>query len=240
LEFFRDKALRIGKEKNSRIILALDLYAERKDEKELVRVKISRILNDLKDYIAGVKIGLPTLLTLGLENVGRIISEYRDELFFIADMKIADIDYVSKVLVKKASETGFDAVISHAIIGQWVLKEIVDEARKNNVGILTVCAMSYRGANESINTLFRNNLEFSLKVGVDGFILPATMPKYIREARAKTKKHLIASPGVGVQGAKPGIAIEAGADFEIIGRSIYLASDPVKAARNYVERLRWV
>jgi len=240
LGFFRDKALRIGREKNSRIILALDLYAERRDEKELVSAKISRILSNLKDYIAGVKIGLPTLLTLGLENVEKIISKHRDELFFIADMKIADIGYVSRVLVRKASETGFDAVISHAIMGQWVLKEIVDEARKSNVGVLTVCAMSHMGANESINTLFRKNLEFSLKVGVDGFILPATMPEYIREARAKTKEHLIASPGVGVQGAKPGAAVEAGADFEIIGRSIYLASDPVKAARNYDERLRWV
>ena len=41
---------------------------------------------------------------------------------------------------------------------------------------------------------------------------------------------LILSPGVGVQGGKVGGAISAGADFEMVGRSIYKAENPGEVA----------
>ncbi|MDO8056425.1 MAG: orotate phosphoribosyltransferase, partial [Candidatus Hermodarchaeota archaeon] len=42
---------------------------------------------------------------------------------------------------------------------------------------------------------------------------------------------LIFAPGVGAQGGKPGSAVAAGANYEIIGRSIYAAKDPVATTK---------
>jgi orotidine-5'-phosphate decarboxylase len=48
----------------------------------------------------------------------------------------------------------------------------------------------------------------------------------------------ILSPGVGAQGGDARKAIEAGADFVIVGRSIYNAEDPYAAALKFIEQLR--
>jgi len=235
---FYDKAVKYGERKNSRLVLALDLFCETVDCKEVLR-RIIDILENLNEYVAGVKFGLPTILTLQRNALEEVIERFKKELFFIADMKIADIGYVSKILVKIASTIGFDAVISHAIIGYDALKEIVSEAITRGIGVLTVCAMTHKGAEETINTFFRKNLEISVKAGVDGFILPATMPKYIEEARKIYKNYLVFSPGIGAQGASPGSAIRVGADFEIVGRSIYMSKNPSEVAKKIVENLRW-
>ncbi len=235
---FYNKAVECGKRKNSRLILALDLFCEELNCKDISR-RIESILDSLRKYVAGVKLGLPTILTLQRSVLKEIIDDFKNEYFFIADMKIADIGYISRVLVKTVEAVGFDAVISHAIIGYDALKEVVDEAKTKGMGVLSVCAMSHKGAEETINMLFMKNLEISVKAGVDGFILPATMPKYIMEARRIYRKHLIFSPGVGVQGAFPGSAIRAGADFEIVGRTIYTSETPLDVTMKIVDKLRW-
>jgi len=238
LKEFCDKAVEYGRRKNSRLVLALDLFCEEIDCKDIPR-KIVSILDDLRKYVAGVKFGLPTILTMQRGVLKEIIDVFKSEYFFIADMKIADIGYVSRVLVKIVKAVGFDAVISHAIIGYDALKEVVDEAKTEGIGVLSVCAMSHKGAEEAINTLFTKNLEISVKAGVDGFILPATMPKYIMEARRIYREHLIFSPGVGIQGASPGSAVRAGADFEIVGRTLYTSESPLDIAMKIVDKLRW-
>jgi len=43
---------------------------------------------------------------------------------------------------------------------------------------------------------------------------------------------------VGVQGAPPASALRAGADFEIIGRSVVLAEDPLGELERIVEAQR--
>ena len=55
------------------------------------------------------------------------------------------------------------------------------------------------------------------------------MPQYIQKARKDLRyQGIIISPGIGAQGASPGDALKAGADFEIIGRMIIKAEDPVE------------
>lgn len=229
-----------GKQINSRLVLAIDLYLERFSDKFKLYEKIQDILSALENYVAGVKIGLPTILSLTTDLVNDLIVGGNWEYFFIADMKIADVGHVSSALLKQAAYMGFNAVISHAAIGyKGALENIVSEAKKHKIGVLTVCAMSHPGAEEIINTVFHRNLEVSLKANVDGFISPATMPKYIRKIREVGVGKLIFSPGVGVQGASPGSAIKAGADFEIVGRAIYEAENPDVQAANILQYLRW-
>ena len=69
-------------------------------------------------------------------------------------------------------------------------------------------------------------------------IAPATRPDRIRFIRSIVGDRLILTPGVGAQGGSAAAAIEAGADYVIVGRAIYGAEDPVAVARDIAESIR--
>ncbi len=198
------------------------------------------LFNSLRDLVAGVKIGLPTILTLGEEAVHRLLREHDWGYFFIADLKLADVGHINRIMIEHMADIGFDAVICHSMIGRENGLDIaVSTAKDHGLGILSVVAMSHPGAEDVLNRSYKRNLELSLEAGVDGFILPATMPGYIEDVRALGYRGLILSPGVGKQGALPGSAVSRGADFEIIGRSIYTSDDPASTVKSFLHRLRW-
>jgi len=57
-------------------------------------------------------------------------------------------------------------------------------------------------------------------------IAPATRPERIKFIRGLVGELKILTPGVGAQGGSAAQAIEAGADYVIVGRSIYQAENP--------------
>ncbi|WP_252896574.1 orotidine 5'-phosphate decarboxylase / HUMPS family protein [Metallosphaera hakonensis] len=57
----------------------------------------------------------------------------------------------------------------------------------------------------------------------------------IARVREDFPDKVIISPGVGAQGAKPGTAICHGADYEIVGRSVYQARDPAQKLREIAQ-----
>lgn len=235
------KARERGAQINSRVILALDIHCILREacQSKLFR-EILILLNSLRELVAGIKIGLPTIFTLGEESIYRLLKEYDWNYFFIADVKIADIGHIGKAIVDHLVDMNFDAVIAHAIIGfEDGLESIVGRAREKGIGVFSLPAMSHPGGEEILNKCFEDNLNVSLKAGVDGLVLPATKPRYIKIARDMGYDGLIISPGIGVQGAEPGVAVAAGADYEIIGRSIYMSKDPVSSAKMFRRILRW-
>ncbi|MDP8003335.1 MAG: orotidine 5'-phosphate decarboxylase / HUMPS family protein, partial [Caldisphaera sp.] len=65
-----------------------------------------------------------------------------------------------------------------------------------------------------------------------GIVAPATRPEIITYFRKSIGRGIkILSPGIGIQGAKPGEALCHGADFEIVGRYITNAPDPKEATK---------
>ena len=241
MDSFKDKVFRIASSNDSRIVLAFDRHHLFKEglSYELFRDSLA-LLNSLRGLVSGIKIGIPTVLTLGEGGVYRLINEYDWGFFFIADFKIADVEHINRAIVRHIADLGFDGLIAHSIIGyEGGLKAIVDEAREYGLGVLALVAMTHKGAGELLNKLFEESLEVALKSGVDGFILPASKPEYIKYVRSIAEDKIIMSPGVGFQGASFGSAVDAGADFEIIGRSIYMTEDPRKAAEEIRRVLRW-
>ncbi len=235
------KLRKAGESKNSRIILAVDVTKEFSRASGMdVLLDLLKLFNSVGKYVAGVKIGLPTLLSAGPESIYRLINEYEWDFFFIADLKIADISYVNSLILSRLREIGFDAAIIHSFIGREKgLMDTVEAARDIGIGVISVVAMSHPGANDVLNKNFDYLLQLSMDSGVDAIVLPATFTEYIKRARNAGFKGVIMSPGIGAQGAKPGSAIKAGADFEIIGRMIYKSEDPTTTARKLVEVLRW-
>ena len=75
------------------------------------------------------------------------------------------------------------------------------------------------------------------EVGAAGVVAPATRPERIRRIKSIIGEKIIISPGVGAQGGSAGAALEAGADYIIVGRSIYEAEDPEDEAKRLLSSL---
>ena len=232
-----------AKHVDSRIVFAFDPVSnpyqrlgERYEVRGEVRLRVQSLLSELEETIAGVKFGLPAILALGPDEVGEVLNSFKKSYFFICDSKMADIGYVNRLIAGQIFGLGFDALIIHAFVGaKDGIDEVVKLAGEMDRGVLAVCAMTHPGADEHLNKHFSKLLATAASAGADGFILPATFPQIITRARKRYPRAMIASPGVGVQGAPFGSAIAAGADFEIIGRAIAEAPSPAQKAREIRE-----
>jgi len=215
-----NKLLNIAKLKNSRLIVALDYLPNK---------KFRYILSEIEEYIVGIKIGLPLMLEK-MDVVNEIVKSLHD-LYFIADLKLADVPHIQIELINIISKVGFDAVIAHLF--PMSIGECINYAHERELAIFGVLVMSHKGA-KLLEDNFHELLEYAKRIGIDGLVVGATKPKYIKECKATLKKVPIFSPGVVRQGAPIGLALKYGADFEIIGRYIVQSKDPVSNVINIV------
>ncbi len=174
--------------------------------------------------------GLPLTLSLGFDGLTELLRDF-PSYYWIADYKLADIPEVVQHVISRLEDVGFDASIIHLFTGHRRYETKMD--------LIGVAAMSHPEAK-----FFRGNfiklLEEAELLGIEGIVVGATRPEMVREARRRLPEVRIFSPGVGAQGAEPGSAIAAGADFEIVGRSILRSDDPLMEAKKVVEAQRGV
>ena len=193
-----------------------------------------RIASRLGGVAAGVKIGLPLLLRAGYEAAARLLDGI--EGLRVADLKLADIAPVMESIVEPLLPH-VDAVIAHAFVGgRGALTELRGLLERFDVRLVLVYHMSHPGASSTFGRCIDVIDEVVESVRPWGLVAPATMPDVVRRARSRYPDVVVMSPGVGAQGAEPGEAICAGADYEIIGRSVTRAEDPLEALRRLSER----
>jgi orotidine-5'-phosphate decarboxylase len=245
---FVEHALDRARRLDSRIVLAFDPATnpykfkdleKKSNERDAAKNKIHSLLSKLEGRVPGVKLGLPALLSLGPDEIEKITAQFNKNYFFICDSKMADIGHINRIVADQIFDLGFDALIVHAFIGgRDGVDEVVKLALEKDRGVLAVCSMTHAGANEYLNKHLDALLELAASTKVDGFILPAVIPKMIRRAREKYHAAMIVSPGAGAQGAPFGSALAAGADFEIIGRALIEAPSPAKKAQEIIEAMK--
>ncbi len=211
--------------KNRGIILALDV------EDVSFAVRLASELRGAKGNFL-IKIGRPLEMQIGRKVIS-IIKEVSN-LPVIYDGKIADIPFISRKISENAYKSGADAVIVHAFIGKDVLREIVNLKMGD---VIAVVDMTHSGSAEFIQPMARKLAEAAVEVGVDGVVLPATKPEIVKETSQILEGCYIISPGIIAQGAKVGDAIANGADYEVVGRAIYNAENPRKAAEELYKRI---
>lgn len=202
------------------IILALDVDT---------REKALEICTEVADFVDAVKVGYPLVLKTDLSIVGEL-KQFQKPI--IADFKVADIPFVSQRICEAAVEAGADFVIVHGFVGEDVVK-----ACSNAAKVFVVAEMSHPGAEDFMPKDALSIVKIAKKYA-EGIVAPATRPERIKELRNAVGDLTIISPGVKAQGASVGDAIRAGADFEIIGRGIYEAAEPGKAAAEFSESAR--
>ncbi|MCS7108499.1 MAG: orotidine-5'-phosphate decarboxylase [Sulfolobales archaeon] len=216
-------------EGRGRVLIAID-------DPSLSVEKFKSIVLRTKDVVAGYKIGIPYILSHGLSVTASVIREFSDA-YFIADLKLADIDAVMSLTAKITKAAGFDGVIAHGFVGfDGGLDGLVKTCNEINVDLYVLVSMSHPGSTEIYDSVIDKVLKIVDFLKPKGVVAPATRPEIIKYVRTRLgSSYILISPGVGVQGAEFGSALCFGADFEIVGRAITKAEDPVKAAESVIK-----
>jgi len=224
-----EKLWRISEDRRSRLIIALDLHDNSAGKQQLIK-RYTGLLDGLREFVVGVKIGLPLSLSIGFDGISEILDRFKGEFYMIADFKLSDIPEIIQVVLEGFWRMGFDAAIAHLFQGG------VGEVRRS-IDLFGVVAMSHPQA-QLIQQSFHRLLEEAKAADVNGIIVGATRGQLIAEARRILPETTILSPGVVAQGASPAHALRMGGDFEIVGRAITMAEKPLEAARMIVEAER--
>jgi orotidine-5'-phosphate decarboxylase len=181
-------------------------------------------------YIDAIKIGYPLVLAAGLS----IADDLADlDLPLIADFKVADIPNTSRLIAEAVFVSGYDALICQGFTGRDSVTSCVEVAREYGGDCFVVTEMSHPGATEFFHGGIAERIAVLAKeCDADGIIAPATRPERIGLLKQLIGDLKIYSPGVGAQGGDIS-AIAGIVDGIIIGRAIYEAEDPAKAASRY-------
>lgn len=206
------------------------------------KISVSRLVEEVDDLAAGYKIGIPFVLKYGRKGVRELRKATEHPI--ILDLKLADIGDVMAEILKLAASLRVNAVITHAFVGYESALEILAEtAERVGVGLILVVSMSHKGSREFIDKHVNEFVWIAKRIRAHGVVAPATRPDIIKHVRSLVEDSMkIYSPGIGVQGAEPGVALCAGADYEIVGRLITGSVNPreaVKAVRETQLR-RWL
>lgn len=162
---------------------------------------------ELVERVAGFKVGWDLVLELGLGAV-RAVSALGPT---VVDVKLADVPHIVQRVVEKLAGAGACCIIAHGFIAPSL---------RPDPRIYLLLKMTAPSLYDDVwRSLLRAAASFR------GVVLPGNQPEAISEARRELGCGVrVISPGIGAQGGRPGDAIRAGADYEIVGR--YVLENP--------------
>lgn len=214
-----------------RLIVALDVptIAEAK-----------RLVQRLDGLVSFFKIGLELQLAAGLDFVQWLIQE---EKKVFLDYKYFDVEETIKRAVAQVAAIGASFLTVHG--HGRIIRAAVEGRGQSDLKILSVTVLTSLDAFDirdlgfecSVEELVLYRARKALEAGCDGVITSGHEARAIREL-AKDRL-LIVTPGIRPEGTRrndhkryvsPAEAIEAGADYLVVGRPIRNTNDPRMAA----------
>jgi len=251
---FKTGIEKTAKDRDSRIVLALDFPFQNPKNRKNLLAKAQDVLEAVQPYLCAVKINHHLVLPLGtFDGVQKIIRKIHDEgLLAIMDCKANDIGATNQIMAEYYYAAGFDALVANPFVG-WEegLKPIFDTARKLQRGVILLAYMSHKGADEGYGQTvydpktgvktpqYISFAKKALKWDADGVVVGATHPEKITDVHEVLMERVpIYAPGIGAQGGTAEAALKAGARYLIAGREIALAEDQVEAAKKLRDSTR--
>ncbi len=211
--------------RSTRLILALD---------ETNPKKAMAVAEKVKDHVDAIKINWPLVLSGGPGT----ITNLSDLAPVICDFKVADIPNTNRLIAEEAFRRGASGIIVQGFVGHDSARAVVEAAKGKDVFVVT--EMSHPGGKEFTSPMADQLAKLAVEVGATGVIAPATRPERIAHVRKIVGELLILSPGVGAQGGSAADALRNGADYIIVGRSIYGDTDPLRAAMSVADEIKKV
>ncbi|HKV34473.1 MAG TPA: orotidine-5'-phosphate decarboxylase [Pyrinomonadaceae bacterium] len=208
------------------------------------------LVNELRDVAGMFKIG-SQLFTLAGPQIVKDIVASGAKVFL--DLKFHDIPHQVAGAARSAAQLGVSLFTLHASGGAEMMRravEAVTEVAEREgtirskvlaVSVLTsidAATLSQIGINSSPEESVLRLVKLAEQSGVDGVVASPQEAATIR-ATVTRPKFLIVTPGIRPAGneagdqrriATPAAALNAGADYLVVGRPITAAADPVAAA----------
>ena len=211
--------------------------------------KTIKIVKELKEHTFAFKVGYEFFYNFGLDGY-KLIKNENVKIFL--DLKLHDIPNTVKKGIIAISKLEPYFVTIHISGGDDMLKAA--NLAKNNIKILGVSILTSLNSdltekyyyNKNIDNIVLNYTQYALENNLDGIVCS---PREISKIKNKAqKKLLIITPGIRPANydisnddqsrtMTPKEAIEAGADYLVIGRPITQSKDPLKTLKSINDSL---
>jgi len=200
--------------------------------------QLTDLLSKAPEELGGVKVGLPYMLRYGVRQLRSVFQEY-PSFYYLADLKLADLGEVMALSVNELINSGFDGVVAHAFIG---VKGALDVLKKTleDVGmdLFLQVSMPHPGSEEVIDTTYLRVKNVINGVNAEGAVVPAKKSYLIKDLKNTFPSIVILASGILRLGAQPGEGLCYGADSEVVGRAITLATNPSAMAKDVINMQR--
>jgi len=226
---------------SSQVILALD-FSDMASTVEMI--------NLTKEHIGIYKLGLEFYLAQGKSGVKEIQSRFTDIEVFL-DLKLHDISNTVAGACRSVADINPKFLTVHASGGSKMISAASSALPKVEITAVTILTsldqeqMLAMGLSENIENLTLSLAKNAVNSGARAIVSSPQEVSLLRKHLGE--KVTLITPGVRPSGAErddqerimtPRQAIEAGADFVVIGRPITKASDPKQAAEAITASLR--
>jgi len=222
-----------------KIIVALDVAT---------KSEAMRLVERLREQISFFKIGLQLYTAEGPEIV-RAVTASGAKIFL--DLKLHDIPNTVARAIDSASDLGVQMLTIHLSGGSEMIRAAV-AARKREMTILGVTVLTSStqhsldeiGIEEQLDRHVLRLGNLGVAAGIDGLVASPFEARFLRSELGDKIKIVV--PGVRPSWSKPGDqkrfmtpreAIEAGADYLVVGRPITAHKNPREAVERILEEL---
>ena len=225
-----------------RLIVALDVNS---------RDSALSLVQTLRPRVQRFKVGLELFTACGPALVREIL-EKGGQVFL--DLKFHDIPNTVARAAVSAARLGVGMFTIHLSGGPLMARRAADELeahcqvyrvqRPKILGVTVLTSLSAAdleelGVGRSVEDQVVALAEMGKAAGLDGVVCSPLEARLIREVCGR--EFLVVTPGIRPEGSEPDdqsrtlspkVALEAGADFLVVGRPIVKADDPLEAAEN--------
>ena len=221
-----------------RLIFALDVSS---------RTEAERYVKELEGLVRFFKVGI-ILFTVAGPGIVSWLLKKGNKVFL--DLKFFDIDETVRKAVQQVAGLGVEFLTVHG--EESVIKAAVEGRGKSSLKILAVTLLTSldsnslkdSGFNIPVSEFVLSRAKKAAELGCDGLISSGREVKLIRQELKE--RLIIVTPGIRPEGVgtddhkrwmTPGMAIEQGSDYLVVGRPIRDAKDPAQAAEGILEEM---